>query len=151
MYTTVPQDHDSIFGDTYHGVPNPDVPHRHPYPTRYHGGVFLYPQAMLPYVENPYAVPPYAGLGGDCGCGGKCGGCGCGGLGADETPPLLRSVTGFTLGDAALGAGLGYLMAPSKAERGMWTAIGGVATALAGTLGLIGTMAGVVYASKRSP
>jgi len=144
VYALVPQEHDSIFGDTYHGVPNPRVPHRHPYPTRYHGGVFLYPQAMLPYVENPYAVPPYAGLGG---CGGSCGQQA---LGQEERPPLLRSVTGITIGDAALGAGLGYLMAPTPAERGMWAAIGGVATALAGTLGLIGTAAGVVFvATKR--
>lgn len=52
--------HDSVFGDTYHGVPNPVVPHRHPYPTRYHGAIFSDPQFFLPYRDRPYAQAPFA-------------------------------------------------------------------------------------------
>lgn len=56
-------DHQSIFGDTYHGVPSPLVPHTHPYPTRYHGPIFRTPVFALPYRERPYALAPYAGMG----------------------------------------------------------------------------------------
>lgn len=52
-----------IFGDVSEGVPNPLVPHVHPYPTRYHGPIFNQPQASLPYLVNPYAVPPFSGMG----------------------------------------------------------------------------------------
>jgi hypothetical protein len=52
-----------IFGDTSEGVPNPLVPHVHPYPTRYHGPIFNQPQFTRPFVQNPYATAPYAGLG----------------------------------------------------------------------------------------
>lgn len=112
---------DSIFGDTYRGVPNPLVPHLHPYPTRYHGPIYDVPQATFPYRERPYAVAPFAGALGD------------------EQPPLVRSVTGYVVLDGAVGAGIGWLISPHPQDRLMWTAIGGVATALAGTLGLVGT------------
>lgn len=56
-------EHQSIFGDTHHGVPSPLVPHRHPYPTRYHGPIWTTPWFSLPYRQNPYARVPYAGLG----------------------------------------------------------------------------------------
>lgn len=117
--TTHP-DEDSVFGDTYHGVPNPYVPHRHPYPTRYHGTILAAPRFSLPYVEYPYAKPPFAG--------------------EDSRPPLFSSLSGSTIGDAAIGAAFGYLIAPGE-QRGMWTGIGGVATMLAGTMGLLGTAA----------
>lgn len=51
----------SIFGNTYNGVPNPMVPHRHPYPTRYHGPVFNYPVPSYGYEIAPYARSPFAG------------------------------------------------------------------------------------------
>lgn len=52
-----------IFGDTSNGVPNPLVPHVHPYPTRYHGPIFNQPMFTRPFVQNPYATAPYAGVG----------------------------------------------------------------------------------------
>lgn len=51
----------SIFGDTYKGVPNPMVPHKHPYPTRYHGPVFEYPTPGWGYNMSPYARVPFDG------------------------------------------------------------------------------------------
>lgn len=60
----------SIFGDTYRGVPNPMVPHKHPYPTRFHGPVFKYPMPGWSYNVSPYARAPFDGFGlgatGDC-------------------------------------------------------------------------------------
>lgn len=52
-----------IFGDTSEGVPNPLVPHVHPYPTRYHGPIFNQPMFTRPFAPNPYATAPYAGVG----------------------------------------------------------------------------------------
>lgn len=46
--------HDSIFGDTYHGVPNPLIPHYHPWPTRFHGPNFNYVQGSLPWRSRPW-------------------------------------------------------------------------------------------------
>lgn len=54
----------SIFGDTYQGVVSPNVFHQHPYPTRYHGMNLTVPRFYAPYVENPYAVPGFMGVGG---------------------------------------------------------------------------------------
>lgn len=54
----------SIFGDTYKGVPNPMVPHKHPYPTRYHGPVFKYPTPGWQYNVSPYARAPFDGMDG---------------------------------------------------------------------------------------
>jgi hypothetical protein len=60
----IPQDHQSIFGDTVHGVPSPTIPHEHPYPTRFHGPIYHYPRFYLPYREQSYVVPPeYTGPG----------------------------------------------------------------------------------------
>jgi hypothetical protein len=53
--------HDSVFGNTYCGVPNPLEPHKHPYPTRYHGRVPFQPQAFFPYRTNPAARGPFMG------------------------------------------------------------------------------------------
>jgi hypothetical protein len=143
--------HDSIFGDTYHGVPNPLVPHLHPYPTRFHGPILDVPMATFPYVETPYARVPFAGAPAEaagaccisCEEGGPCDG---GALGAaGDRPPLLSSLTGYTAADALVGAAVGYMIAPNQSERLKWTAVGGVATALLGTLGLVGAVAGSFY------
>mgnify|MGYP006992515553 CR=1 FL=1 len=58
-------DDESVFGDTAEGVPNPQVPHEHPYPTRYHGPMWAEPQATYPFKVNDYALAPYAGFGAD--------------------------------------------------------------------------------------
>ena len=57
-------DEDSIFGYTYQGVPNPQIPYTHPYPTRYHGPIFTEPRFGLTYQANPMAVAPYSGADG---------------------------------------------------------------------------------------
>ena len=54
-------DKDSIFGHTYQGVPNPQIPYKHPYPTRYHGPIFTEPRFGVPFEPRPYAVAPYSG------------------------------------------------------------------------------------------
>lgn len=55
-------DRDSIFGDTYAGVPNPQIPIEHPWPTRYHGPIFTTPRFGMPFVSRPYARLPYSGF-----------------------------------------------------------------------------------------
>jgi len=52
-----------IFGDVSEGVPNPLIPHVHPYPTRYHGPIWNQPMFTKPFVQTQYASAPYAGLG----------------------------------------------------------------------------------------
>ncbi len=56
-------ENESIFGDTYNGVPNPQTPHTHPYPTRFHGPIWTWPVFGMPWRENTYAQSPYMGLG----------------------------------------------------------------------------------------
>lgn len=137
---------DTIFGDTYDGVPNPMVPHRHPYPTRYHGTNFRQPEAVFSYRDRPYWLahdpnvirrPPS-----------MAGSVGPDGLGA--VPPLLASPTGYRVIDVGIGAVLGWLMAPSKSGRPIWAAGAAAATLLTGTLGIIGTAAvgGYVHTKK---
>ena len=53
-------EHQSIFTDTHHGVLNPNIPHTHPYPTRFHGPVYTVPTFGLPYRQQSWQVP--AGL-----------------------------------------------------------------------------------------
>lgn len=53
----------SVFGDTYRGVVSPNVFHTHPYSTRYHGMNLTVPRFPAPFVENPYAVPSFMGIG----------------------------------------------------------------------------------------
>ena len=48
------------------GVPSPYVTHIHPYPTRFHGGIWRRPAFGLPYVRQPFNVlrpSQMAGLG----------------------------------------------------------------------------------------
>jgi hypothetical protein len=60
-------EYDSIFGRTYNGVPNPKVPHLHPYPTRYHGPIWTWPvfgHGNEPsWREQVYVSPSFLGLG----------------------------------------------------------------------------------------
>lgn len=59
----IASDRASIFGDTYDGVPNPQIPIQHPWPTRYHGPIFTTPRFGMPFAARPYARAPYSGLG----------------------------------------------------------------------------------------
>lgn len=133
MQTIWPPTHDSIFGDTHHGVPNPNVPHKHPWPTRFHGPNWTVPGvAHDSYVERPYAVVPYFGLEGDA-------------LGA---APLFENISGSPLVDAVLGIALGFVASPSEGDRPMWMLIGGVSMYAAGMAGLVGTGA-LLYMSRQ--
>lgn len=113
---------DSIYGDTYDGVPNPMVPHVHPYPTRYHGARLDYPQPGFRYVAAPYARSPFDGLGESF-------------RGA--------SLTGSTILDVVIGAGLGYL-ASSKPEASVMHAVAGGMSAMFGATGMVAFLAAEV-------
>lgn len=70
MATPIPE-HQSIFGDTYHGVPSPNIPHCHPYPTRYHGPIYNIPVFGKPYRQQTWrgGYGPLTGLGSASECG----------------------------------------------------------------------------------
>lgn len=135
-------DDQSVFGPTMEGVVNPRVPHAHPYPTRYHGGVWTTPVFGQPYRSQSYMAgrPGYesqwlqlSGAGPD-------------GLGE----PLLCSSSGSTLLDAALGGALGYIAAPKGSKPEWWAAAGASATALAGLMGAVCVVgAALLSRSKR--
>lgn len=129
MVPIIPPDRDSIFGDTYAGVPNPTIPHVHPWPTRYHGPNFTVPgTADLPYVQNPYASTPFAG------------------------PPVFEYVTGSSFFDTVIGAAAGYVgsgSAPQK-DKVAWAAIGGLAAYAAGFAGIAGVVAAIVVKKAAS-
>jgi hypothetical protein len=171
-------DQDSIFGPTYEGVPNPQIPHTHPYPTRYHGYVDSRPRFFLPYrkasyeapavqawkdpadaraasqsatawLQFPTEVPALSGFGGGCGCTQGVGGSP-DGLGQGLGEPLLCAGTGSTLMDAVLGGVVGWLAAPRKEGAPMWAAAGAGAAALAGTLGIVGVAGTALYVRGRA-
>lgn len=128
MQTVFPPEQGSIFGYTYQGVPNPLVPHKHPYPTRYHGPNYTVPDARSTYRERPYAESPYLGFGG--------------------TAPIFQHASGYAVVDAALGAGIGWALS-SPENQPMFVFLGGLAGYFAGTAGLVGTAAlGLVRGKK---
>jgi len=130
MQTVWPPSQDSIFGNTYAGVPNPMVPHRHPWPTRYHGPIYTVPGVADPsYRQRPYARAPYVGVDG---------------LGGSPFDPI----TGSRLVDAIAGAALGYIVSPNLADRPMWAIAGGLAGYAAGFMGLAGTVGFGIYMRK---
>lgn len=118
----------TIFGNVANGVPNPLVPHLSPWPTRYHGSAFMYPDARRrTYVEQAYQVP-YPSFG--------------------DTPPLFASATGSNLVDGILGGVAGFAIAKPE-DRMAMTAVGVVASFLAGTIGILGTLGVGVYTRRR--
>jgi len=93
-----------IFGYTGQ-IPDPRFVYNTTYPNRFRGTDWSIPRFGLPFIENPMAKPPFAGLGG-CGCGGmqKVGGTGqedFSGLGA--TSEELSTTAGFVIGAAMAG------------------------------------------------
>jgi len=136
----IPVDRQSIFGDTYNGVPSPVIPHTHPYPTRFHGPIYTTPRFMHPYREQAWQspgdyvgpVPATAGFG----------------AAGSSGPAFFGSATGSTILDTLIGAGLGYLVAPRKDDRILWAAAAGTAALLAGTLGLVGTVGAAFYVRR---
>lgn len=135
MQTRWPPTHDSIFGDTYAGVPNPNVPHKHPWPTRFHGPNYTVPGvAQDTFVERPYAEIPYFGFDGS------------GVLGADL--PRIEHVLGGGLLDAVAGAGVGYAVSTPN-DQVVWLIAGAVAGYIGGLLGIAGTAGAGLYMATR--
>ena len=129
MKTIWPPSQDSIFGDTYGGVPNPNVPHRHPWPTRYHGPIWTVPDAAQnQYAPRPYARPPFMGMG---------------------AAPIFEHVTGHGVVDGALGALMGYVGSPTAQDKVMWAIVGGLAGYAAGMAGLLGAGGLLLYSRSQ--
>jgi hypothetical protein len=106
------------------------VPHRHPYPTRFHGAKLEYPQPGYQYAANPYASSPFAGLGQVMN-----------GLGQGPFFGRGTSLTGYSLLDTMIGAGLGFLSAPKQETAIVHAAVGGLAGMSFGAPGLVGFLA----------
>ncbi len=121
---------DSIFGDTYDGVPSPMVPFQHAWPTRFHGPVWRMAQPGYVYARRPYASPPFLGFGG--------------GLGAISEP-----LTGSPLADAAVGALVGWLGAPKRSQALTYAAAGMVVAGFLGSVGLLGLLGFELYQAHR--
>lgn len=139
MQTVWPPSQDSIFGDTYGGVPNPMVPHRHPWPTRYHGPIYTVPGVAKPtYSQRPYAKAPYMGMGDPWFE-----------KSAMGELPRVEDVVGGGLLDAAAGAGVGYVVSPTDDARLVWMIGGAVAGYALGLLGLAGTAGFGLYYMKK--
>jgi hypothetical protein len=134
-----PVTRDSIFGDTYGGVPNPQIPFQHAYPTRYHGPVFRMAQPGYTYARRPYALPGFLGLKG----------LGRAGLGKAALGALREPVTGSLLADAAVGAAVGFLGAPRREAALAYAVAGLAAGGLLGTVGLVGLLAFELYQAQR--
>ncbi len=117
---------DSIFGDTWNGVPSPFVPHISGYPTRYHGPNFVMPQPDYEYAGATYVKAPFLGFGDDSSF-------------AD-------------LGRAALGAGFGYFMSEegaSATKKATNAALGAGIAYVSPVVGLIGYIAYRVWKGSR--
>jgi len=147
MQTIWPPSRDSIFGDTYGGVPNPNVPHRHPWPTRYHGPIYTVPGVAKPtYRQRPYTKAPYMGIGW---------------FEADKDnerwykQSSLGAVSPFDplsgnrYVDAVGGAAVGYLISPKETDRPLWAIVGALAGYAAGFMGLAGTVGAGIYLRKK--
>jgi len=143
-------DHMSIFGDTHRGVPSPNVPHVHPYPTRYHGPIWSYPTFGQPYQSNPYAAgPSYMGFGSPDGLGSACG---CKGMGASPDglgEPLLCASSGNSMVDIALGAVVGVLVSRTNEDRVAWGLAGAAAGWLGGLVGIVAVGGTGLYLGRR--
>ena len=124
-----PPRRDSIFGDTYGGVPNPNVPVVHGYPTRFHGPIFTVPQAGYTYVPKPYTLAPFLGF---------------------EDKVREFSVTGNSIADALIGAAAGYVAAPSKDRALVYAGAGAAAMGFLGTVGLIGILGLGLWEAQRA-
>lgn len=124
----------SIFGDTYQGVVSPNVFHKHPYPTRYHGMNLTVPRFPVPFVENPYAVPSFMGVGASPdGLGGV-------GAAAGATCFAVGALKGAIVG-GLVGALIGEMSKKQALKGAAWgagigaVAIGGVLGAMCAAVG----------------
>lgn len=153
----------SIFGDTTQGVPNPQIPFEHKYPTRFHGANFNIPQFNRSYAPAVNAKAPFMGLGAAPAAADLVLGplpayvarkAGLHGLGIDA--PLVEGVAGGALMtwvvmlavSAGIGGTVGYIFNPEKPEgTGKWVAIGSLAGAFAPVIGPI--IVAVVASNKK--
>jgi len=125
---------DSIFGDTYGGVPSPFIMHRHPYPTRYHGMSLTVPQPGYRYQPATYAVAPFLGLGGD------------------EPASVLSSWRAPLVGrtfDTFIGAAIGFASAPTERAAPIHAILGALAAWGVGALGIVGLLAGEIIVNQK--
>jgi len=122
----------SIFGEVTRGVPNPYVPHRHPYPTRYHGPIYTVPRFGNRYHERPNYVPPGLAASPD-------------GLGETTLPMITRSA----IADALIGAFVGWLGAPDRSDAIMYAVGGAAATGLGGAVGLGALLSFELYQAQQ--
>jgi hypothetical protein len=131
----------SIFGPTQDGVPNPFVPHAHPWPTRYHGPLWHDVRAGGVYQRSVYQVPTKwnaTGASPD-------------GLGTLELSPtsqgmLLRLLAGFALGAAAaLGAD------KTPAPGAVIASAAAAATVLFGPEGMVSSILAIHFVPRRKP
>lgn len=120
---------DSIFGDTYNGVPSPLVPVVHGYPTRYHGPNFTTPQPSWSYQGGTYTRAPF--------------------LGVEGMQRLSPSITGSLAADAVIGTLVGYFGAPSKSDALIYALAGGLAASFLGSVGLMGLLAVELYQAQK--
>lgn len=120
---------DSIFGDTYDGVPTPNTVVQHGYPTRFHGPNFLVPQLGHQFRYRPYARAPFLGLGDDA---------------------LFKSVTGYRIWDGVLGAVAGYVAAPRHDQQLLYVMGGAAASAIMGWPA-VAALVGLAAVSKFDP
>ena len=135
----------SIFGDTYRGVISPNVFHQHPYPTRYHGMNLTVPRFPAPYVERPYAVPSFMGVGASPdGLGGMEGAFGAVGF-------VGGAVTG-AIGGALFGALVGHFAAHEAGKGALYGALGcGLVLGLMGGAGAAAVGAAADKAKVEAP
>jgi len=128
----IPIERDSVFGDTYNGVPNFMTAVEHGYPTRFHGPIYKTPQVTPTWAWQPYAKAPFAGNQG---------------LGA--TTGLGTSLTGSRLFDAMVGLGVGFFGSPSRSQAPIHGAVAGVAGYLMGVIGIGAVLGFELYQCKR--
>ena len=122
-----PVSQESIFGDTWGGVPNPLVPVRHGYPTRYHGPIFNVPQPAHRYIERPYQKVPFWGYGQDTEVGG-----------------IKLSPT-----KALIGGLIGYLGAPTRDDALVYVGAGAAAGGFGGWLGIAALLGVQLYQAQQ--
>jgi hypothetical protein len=102
---------DTIFGNTYGGVPTPNTIIAHGYPTRYHGPVLTMPMQDYRFRRRPYAKASFVGLGDDA---------------------LWRSISGSRIWDGIIGGAAGWIAAPKKDQEALFALAGAAGSAIIG-------------------
>ncbi len=133
MSDLIPGDRNTIFGDTYSGVINPNVVLYRNYPTRYHGPNFVVPgSGTLPYLSSPLEAPAKIGLGDDSGA----------------LAPLGYA-SGNRVLDALACSAIGYFAAPKGEDKILWAALSAGAGFISGVLGFVGVGAAAIIKRRK--